>query len=49
MRLMVDDVDLLCLVKEWKKLEEICGVKYVDQLLGGEADVVSVKEINACV
>ena len=33
-------------MKECKELEEICGVKYVDQLLGGEADAVSVKAIK---
>ena len=43
MRSTVDDVDSLCLVKEYKELEEICGVMYVDQLLG---DAVSVKEMK---
>ena len=46
MRSMVDDAEELCLVKECRELEEGFGTNFVDELLCGDAEFVSMKEVK---
>ena len=46
MRSMVDNVACLCLVKEWKELEEAFGTQFTDKMLGGDADQINMKEVK---
>ena len=41
---LVDDVNSLCLVKECRDLEEGFGTWFTDRILGGEADLINMKE-----
>ena len=46
METLVDDMDSLCLVKECRDLEEGFGTRFTDRILGGEADLINMKEVR---
>ncbi len=48
MRVLVDDVESLCLVKECCELEESLGTCFTDELLGG-AEQVCMREVRGAI
>ena len=43
--LLVDDVGLLCLVNECREIEERFGTHFTEEILSGEADLNTMKEV----